>query len=69
MNLNLPIIGSSLASQLHTLIIPIIAYITINEYSTAFNNAFKIKNGQNISEEIIDTNRHNNTFMINRFIP
>ena len=57
MNLNLFIIGNSLASPLHTLIIPIKAYITPNEYRIVLVIPFKNGNWNNISEFIIGKNR------------
>lgn len=68
-NLNLLIIGNSFASQLHTLIIPMMAYIVINVYKVAFSNAFKKGQANKITEQIIDTNRLNKISTINKFIP
>ena len=69
MNLNLFIIGSSLASPLHTLIIPIKEYITPNEYKIVLVIPFKNGNGNNISEFIIDTAKHIDTNIMKKFIP
>ena len=69
MNLNLFIIGNSLASPLHTLIIPIRAYITPNEYKIVFVIPFKNGNGNNIIEFIIDTAIHIDMNIMKKFIP
>ena len=63
------IIGNSFASSLHTLIIPMIAYIIINEYRAAFRIAFKIGKLNKKTEHIIDTDKENNTIRTKRFIP
>ena len=68
-NLNLFIIGNSLASPLHTLTIPIIAYITPNTFNTVRRIVFRNPNGNNIKEFIIDMIRLKIINIINKFIP
>ena len=69
MNLNLFIIGNSLASPLHTLIIPIKAYTTPKVYNIVLVIPFKNGNGNNIREFMMDTAKHIDTKMIKKFIP
>ena len=69
MNLNLFINGSSLASPLHTLTIPIIVNITMNTYKVVLRIVFTNVNGHNIREFIIDTPKLRSINIINKFIP